>query len=108
MEDGRTVTKQDIQAVAQWLKTKTSDREIAFPGRGVDAGHSTGVPCSGRPPAMRDAMEHLGGDPRRSTRWCLWICHRSFGRGKLNFFGTQGFVKKKRSKRNNLQNQETL
>src|SRR6202011_4329660 len=26
-EDGRTITKQDIQAVAQWLKTKTSDRE---------------------------------------------------------------------------------
>src|SRR3984893_240853 len=29
-EDGRTVTKEDIQAVAKWLKTKTSDREIAF------------------------------------------------------------------------------
>ena len=29
-EDGRTVTKDDILAVAQWLKTKTSDREIAF------------------------------------------------------------------------------
>ena len=29
-EDGRTITKQDIQAVAQWLKTKTSDRDIAF------------------------------------------------------------------------------
>jgi hypothetical protein len=32
-EDGRTVTKEDILAVAQWLKTKTSDREIAFRGR---------------------------------------------------------------------------
>src|SRR5262249_35675714 len=29
-EDGRSVTKEDIQAVAQWLKTKTSEREIAF------------------------------------------------------------------------------
>ena len=29
-EDGRTVTKDDIKAVAEWLKTKTSDREIAF------------------------------------------------------------------------------
>src|SRR5262249_11752582 len=28
-EDGRSVTKQDIQAVAQWLKDRTSDREIA-------------------------------------------------------------------------------
>src|SRR5215203_5606546 len=29
-EDGRTVTKEDIQAVAAWMKTKSSDREIAF------------------------------------------------------------------------------
>src|SRR3981081_276067 len=29
-EDGRTVSKEDIQACAQWLKTKTSEREIAF------------------------------------------------------------------------------
>ena len=29
-EDGRTVTKEAIQAVAAWLKTKSSDREIAF------------------------------------------------------------------------------
>ena len=29
-EDGRSVTKEDIQAVAQWLKNRTSDREIAF------------------------------------------------------------------------------
>ena len=34
-EDGRTVSKEDIQAVAQWLKTKTSERELAFrPARG--------------------------------------------------------------------------
>ena len=29
-EDGRTVTKDDIKAVAEWLKTKTSEHEIAF------------------------------------------------------------------------------
>src|SRR5665647_910759 len=29
-EDGRTVTKDDIKAVAEWLKTKSSDREFAF------------------------------------------------------------------------------
>src|SRR5205085_1291164 len=29
-EDGRSIAKEDIQAVAQWLKTKTSEREIAF------------------------------------------------------------------------------
>ena len=38
-EDGRTVTKEDIQAFAHWLKTKTSDREIAVPpGARADAG----------------------------------------------------------------------
>ena len=29
-EDGRSVTKDDILAFAQWLKSKTSEREIAF------------------------------------------------------------------------------
>ena len=29
-EDGRTVTKEDIQAFATWLKNKTSDREVPF------------------------------------------------------------------------------
>src|SRR3979490_2384572 len=29
-EDGKSVTKEDLQAFAQWLKTKTSEREIAF------------------------------------------------------------------------------
>ena len=30
----------------------------------------TGVPAIVDLAAMRDAMEELGGDPRRSTRWC--------------------------------------
>ena len=29
-EDGRTVTVEDIRSVASWLKTRTSDREIAM------------------------------------------------------------------------------
>src|SRR5258708_9795935 len=29
-EDGRSVSKEDIQAFAQWLKTKSSERDIAF------------------------------------------------------------------------------
>ena len=36
LENGRTVTVDDIKAVAEWLKTKTSEREIA--PRGFDAG----------------------------------------------------------------------
>src|SRR5580704_3149010 len=64
-EDGRTVTKQDIQAVAQWLKTKTSDREIAFRPARVLMQDFTGVPAVVDLAAMRDAMEHLGGDAKK-------------------------------------------
>ena len=64
-EDGRSVTKQDIQAVAQWLKTKTSEREIAFRPARVLMQDFTGVPAVVDLAAMRDAMEHLGGDAKK-------------------------------------------
>ena len=64
-EDGRSVTKQDIQAVAQWLKTKTSEREIAFRPARVLMQDFTGVPAVVDLAAMRDAMDHLGGDPKK-------------------------------------------
>src|SRR6185437_15357452 len=44
-EDGRTVTKDDIKAVAEWMKTKTSDHEIAFRPARVLLQDFTGVPC---------------------------------------------------------------
>src|SRR6202451_3111557 len=64
-EDGRTVTKEDIQAVAQWLKTKTSDREMAFRPARVLMQDFTGVPAVVDLAAMRDAMKVLGGDPQK-------------------------------------------
>jgi aconitate hydratase len=64
-EDGRSVTKQDIQAVAQWLKSKTSDREIAFRPARVLMQDFTGVPAVVDLAAMRDAMHHLGGDAKK-------------------------------------------
>src|SRR5690349_24291743 len=64
-EDGRTVTKEDIQGVAQWLKAKTSDREIAFRPARVLMQDFTGVPAVVDLAAMRDAMKHLGGDPSK-------------------------------------------
>src|SRR5262245_17551527 len=64
-EDGRTVTKEDIQAVAQWLKNKTSDREIAFRPARVLMQDFTGVPAVVDLAAMRDAMKTLGGDPSK-------------------------------------------
>src|SRR2546429_4646545 len=44
-EDGRSVSKEDLQAVAQWLKTKTSGSEIAFPPARVLMQDFTGVPA---------------------------------------------------------------
>src|SRR5579883_3116963 len=64
-EDGRAVSKQDLQAVAHWLKSKTSDREIAFHPARVLMQDFTGVPAVVDLAAMRDAMEHLGGDPKK-------------------------------------------
>jgi aconitate hydratase A / 2-methylisocitrate dehydratase len=64
-EDGRTVTKDDIKAVAEWLKTKSSDREIAFRPARVLMQDFTGVPAVVDLAAMRDAMKELGGDPKK-------------------------------------------
>ncbi len=64
-EDGRSVAKEDIQAIALWLKTKTSERELAFRPARVLMQDFTGVPAVVDLAAMRDAMEHLGGDPKK-------------------------------------------
>src|SRR6187397_3675853 len=64
-EDGRSVTKDDIKAVAEWLKTKTSEREIAFRPARVLMQDFTGVPAVVDLAAMRDAMRHLNGDPAK-------------------------------------------
>jgi aconitate hydratase len=64
-EDGRTVTKDDIKAVAEWLKMKTSEREIAFRPARVLMQDFTGVPAVVDLAAMRDAMKNLGGDPKK-------------------------------------------
>ncbi len=64
-EDGRTVTKEDIKAVADWMKTKSSDHEIAFRPARVLMQDFTGVPAVVDLAAMRDAMKSLGGDPKK-------------------------------------------
>src|ERR687888_1107052 len=64
-EDGRSVKKDDIQAVAQWLKTKTSEREIAFRPARVLMQDFTGVPAVVDLAAMRNAMQKLGGDAEK-------------------------------------------
>jgi aconitate hydratase len=65
LENGRTVTLDDIKAVAEWLKTRRSEREIAFRPARVLMQDFTGVPAVVDLAAMRQAMAKLGGDPQR-------------------------------------------
>ncbi|MBZ8132793.1 aconitate hydratase AcnA [Afifella sp. IM 167] len=63
-EDGRTVSADDIRAVAEWLKEHRSSREIAYRPARVLMQDFTGVPAVVDLAAMRDATTHLGGDPK--------------------------------------------
>ncbi|MGV1013779.1 MAG: aconitate hydratase AcnA, partial [Methyloceanibacter sp.] len=64
-EDGRSVTADDIRAMAAWVTAHKSDREIAFRPARVLMQDFTGVPAVVDLAAMRDAMAHLGGDPQK-------------------------------------------
>ena len=64
-EDGRSVTKEIIQAVAGWLTDKgTAGVEIAYRPARVLMQDFTGVPAVVDLAAMRDGIKTLGGDPR--------------------------------------------
>ena len=65
LENGRTVTVDDIKALGDWLATKSSDREIAFRPARVLMQDLTGVPAVVDLAAMRAAMIDLGGDPNK-------------------------------------------
>ena len=65
-EDGRSVTKADIQAIAKWVKNRGKDeKEIAFRPARVLMQDFTGVPAVVDLAAMRDAMKGLGKDPKK-------------------------------------------
>jgi aconitate hydratase len=64
-EDGRTVTREDILALADADARKLPQREIAFTPARVILQDFTGVPAVVDLAAMRDAMAALGGDPGR-------------------------------------------
>lgn len=64
-EDDRSVSVDDVKAVAAWLKDKRSDREIAYRPARVLMQDFTGVPAVVDLAAMREAMVGLGGDPKR-------------------------------------------
>jgi aconitate hydratase len=64
-EDGITVTKEDIAALASWDAKNVEDREVAFRPARVLMQDLTGVPAIVDLAAMRDAMVALGGDPKK-------------------------------------------
>ncbi|MDH3912528.1 MAG: aconitate hydratase AcnA, partial [Rhodospirillales bacterium] len=64
-EDGQSVTVDDIKAMAEWLQTRRSSREIAYRPARVLMQDFTGVPAVVDLAAMRAAMTDLGGDPRK-------------------------------------------
>ncbi len=65
LEDGVTVTGDDVEAVARWVASDEPSREISFTPARVLLQDFTGVPAIVDLATMRDAMHQLGGDPSR-------------------------------------------
>ena len=63
LEDGHSVTREDIEAIASWDASAEPSVEIPFQPARVLMQDFTGVPAIVDLAAMRDAMEDLGGDP---------------------------------------------
>jgi aconitate hydratase len=64
-EDAKTVTGADLQALADWLHERRSDREIQYRPARVLMQDFTGVPAVVDLAAMRAAVAKAGGDPQR-------------------------------------------
>jgi aconitate hydratase len=67
-EDGRFVHPEDIRVLATWDPTSAegaSEKEISFMPARVLLQDFTGVPAVVDLAAMRDAMRHLGGNPKK-------------------------------------------
>jgi aconitate hydratase len=64
-EDGVNITPAQITALGEWDPGKEPDTEIAFTPARVILQDLTGVPAVVDLAAMREAMESLGGDPRK-------------------------------------------
>ncbi len=64
-EDGSSVTRDDVLALARWSPGTAPDREIAFRPARVLLQDFTGVPALVDLAAMRDAARRLGGDPAK-------------------------------------------
>ncbi len=85
-EDDRSVTVDDIKACGTWLKTRTSDTEVAYRPARVLMQDFTGVPAVVDLAAMREATIALGGDAKSINPLCavdLVIDHSVM----VDFFG---------------------
>src|SRR5712675_1791609 len=92
-EDGRTVKKDDIVAVSKWLKKRALEHEIAFRPARVLMQDFTGVPAVVDLAAMRDAMQTLGGDPKKINPLVPvdLVCDHSVA---VNYYANNNAVKK--------------
>lgn len=64
-EDGKAVTRDQIEAVIHWDPHAKPDREIAFHPARVLLQDFTGVPAVVDLAAMREAIARMGGDPEK-------------------------------------------
>ena len=64
-EDARTVTVEDVKAIANWTATRKLNHEIAYRPARVLLQDFTGVPAVVDLASMRDAMVAMGGDPQK-------------------------------------------
>src|SRR3954464_5563994 len=64
-EDGEFVTAEQIERIAKWDAKADPEHEIAYTPARVLMQDFTGVPAIVDLAAMRDAMEELGGDPKK-------------------------------------------
>jgi aconitate hydratase len=64
-EDGKNVTKSQIESLGSWVPTAEPDTEIQFTPARVVMQDFTGVPCIVDLATMREAVSALGGDPNK-------------------------------------------
>lgn len=68
--DGFQVKKRDVEALINWQSLQGKEVEIAFRPARVLLQDFTGVPAVVDFAAMRDAVQRLGGDPRKINPLC--------------------------------------
>ena len=92
-EDEINITRDDIMALVNWDPNTDLDTEIAFTPARVLMQDFTGVPAIVDLAAMRDAMQKLGGDPKKINPLSpaeLVIDHSV----QVDVFGTQDALEK--------------